>query len=136
MPRQHARRRPAARRDQGVDGTGQPAVGRRPGHDALRPPPPSWFERAIDRAGVEAGPALSWWAWMMSLGLLAVVSVLLGGVALMLLATLAGLLAPLAVLRARRGQGDLRLERALPAALEAAARSLRSGASLRLAIAE
>jgi len=43
---------------------------------------------------------------------------------------------PLLVLRARRGAADAKAESALPGALEAVARGLRSGGSLRQAIAE
>jgi tight adherence protein B len=45
-------------------------------------------------------------------------------------------LVPLVVQRSRRGRGDARFEAALPAALEAVARTLRSGASIRQAVEE
>jgi tight adherence protein B len=102
----------------------------------LLPPAPPRFARALDRAGVEADPAVAWWGRVGGVAVLGLVCLLIGGVPLAVLATVLGAAGPALVLRARRGQGDFRLERDLPAALEAVARSLRSGASLRQAIAE
>jgi tight adherence protein B len=103
---------------------------------AVLPDPPSRFERALDHAGFEVDARLAWWSGVGGVGLVGLVAIPAAGAPLALLATSAAVVGSWLVLRSRRGQGDARLERALPEALEAAARSLRSGASLRQAIAE
>lgn len=103
---------------------------------SLLPDPPPRLARALDGAGVEVDPSLAWGSWMLGVGCVTLLSVVVAGVPFAILVIAAALAAPAVVLRARRGQGDLKLERGLPAALEATARSLRSGASLRLAIGE
>jgi tight adherence protein B len=102
----------------------------------LLPDAPARFERALDQAGFEVEARLVWWAAVGAVAVAGLVAFLAGGLPLAALATAATVLGPGLVLRSRRGQGDIRIERALPAALESVARSLRSGASLRQAIAE
>lgn len=103
---------------------------------ALLPPAPEWFEVWLDRAGVDAPPALAWWGWIGGVALAGLGAAVLAGPAVAVV-TGAGLVAaPLVALWVRRHEGDLRLERSLPGALEAVARSLRSGASLRQAMSE
>jgi tight adherence protein B len=102
----------------------------------LLPDPPARFERALDHAGFDVAPRLAWWSGVGAVAVVGLLALLAGGFPLAALATAAAVAASALVLRTRRGQGDLRLERALPAALESVARSLRSGASLRQAIAE
>lgn len=100
------------------------------------PPAPIWFARALDEAGSDHPAAGVWWAWMGALAMVTAGALAVAGPALALVGAGASVVAPAVVLRARRGQGNARLEQGLPTALEAVARSLRSGASLRQAIAE
>ena len=103
---------------------------------ASLPDPPAWLGRWLQDAGVEAAPRVVWAAGVGGVAATALITLVLAGPAT---ATLAGLLTTggaVMVLRSRRGRGQLRLEADLPAALEAIARSLRSGASLRQAVAE
>jgi tight adherence protein B len=100
------------------------------------PPAPARVERWLDRAGVELSPATAWWGWIAALVVLASAAALLAGPPVAALACGALFIAPAIVLRVRRNEGDVRLERGLPDALEAVARSLRSGASLRQAMGE
>jgi len=87
-------------------------------------------------AGADREPAAMWTAWLTAVGAALAGGLLLGGPALATIAAGALVAASLGVLRARRGRADTDLERALPAALEAVARSLRSGASLNQALGE
>jgi tight adherence protein B len=107
------------------------------GHRRWEPvTPPARVAAALTEADLPVPPAVAWTAW---LGALAVGPVLAAGAAgpglagVVLLALAAG---PYALVRSRRGRAGTRVEQALPGALEAVARSLRSGASLRQAIAE
>ena len=103
----------------------------------LRPiPAPAWFARALDDAAVGTEAAAAWTAAVVGVGLLALTGAIVGGPALLLLAGAAGAGGVAVVLFGRRGRSATRLEQALPGALEAVARSLRSGASLRAAVAE
>ncbi|MFP5318668.1 MAG: type II secretion system F family protein [Acidimicrobiia bacterium] len=99
------------------------------------PAPPPWVLPALDRAGIDS-PVVVWWAWLGAFAMGTGGALALGGLPLALLAGVALVAGPALVLRTRRGRGDEQLERALPVALEAVARSLRSGASLRQAVAE
>jgi tight adherence protein B len=107
------------------------------GGQRLRPPPPpAWLEAALLDAAVDIPAATVWAAWLAALVVAALGAVVVSGVAAGVLAALVvGGVAPVA-LRARRGRADSRLEEQLPLALESIARSLRSGASVRQAIAE
>jgi tight adherence protein B len=103
----------------------------------LRPmPAPAWFVRALDDAAIRIEPAAAWTAAATGVCLLTVVGAMVGGPALSLLAGAAGAGGAAVVLVSRRGRAASLLEQALPGALEAVARSLRSGASLRAAVAE
>lgn len=99
------------------------------------PEPPAWVLPALDRAGIDS-PTPVWWAWVGAVAVTLGAGFVLGGLALAVLAGAAAVAGPALVLRTRRGRGDEQLERDLPVALEAVARSLRSGASLRQAVAE
>ena len=115
------------------------AVGLAGSTDAFRrmlPDPPAWVARSLEDAALDVDAAYAWWGW--AFGSCALVLALLAavGVAPACLALVVLVVAPVLVLRVRRGQGGLRVERELPGALEAIARSLRSGASLRQAVAE
>src|SRR5205085_10381885 len=111
----------------------------RPGLDgALEglPPPPAFVLRWLDGAGLEAPATTVWWGWALASAGLCGGLLLVVGPAAAALGASAAVVAPLVALRTSRGRGDLRLERGLPGALEAVARALRSGASLRQAISE
>lgn len=111
-------------------------VGRPAALAVVLPHPPAWFGPALERAGVEAAPAPLWWGWVGAVALAVTAGLVAAGPPLAVLAAAVVAAGPLVALRARRGRGDERLERELPVALEAVARSLRSGASLRQAVAE
>ncbi|HEX6596550.1 MAG TPA: type II secretion system F family protein [Acidimicrobiales bacterium] len=117
-------------------GSPLPSAGR-PGRLAVMvPDPPPWVEPALDAAGIDLAPAAAWWGWTGAVAAGAALGLMAGGVALALLAAALLTAGPAVVVRSRRGRGDERLEGVLPAALEAVARALRSGASLRQAVAE
>jgi len=103
--------------------------------DFLPEPPPA-VASALDRAGVEAAADVVWAGWLATMVLGPAVALVAAGPPAALLVALTGVAAPWVGLRARRHHGAHRLERQLPAALEAVARSIRSGASLRQAIGE
>ncbi|HWC11900.1 MAG TPA: type II secretion system F family protein [Acidimicrobiales bacterium] len=98
--------------------------------------PPRWLAPALADAGVDLEPAVAWSLWWIAGGLSLAVVLVVGGPLPTALVVGAVALGPVLALRARRGRGAARLEAALPAALEAMARSLRSGASVRQAVGE
>ena len=100
------------------------------------PDPPRWLGGWLEAAALDLDPARAWWGWLLISAVLALTLFVFAGVGVACLVIAVLTLGPVLVLRTRRGQGDLRVERELPAALEAVARSLRSGASLRQALAE
>ena len=107
------------------------------GRRRLRPPPPPvWLEAALLDAAVDIPTATVWAAWLAALAAAVLGAVVVSGGAAGVLAGLVVGGVPLVALRARRGRADSRLEQQLPLALESIARSLRSGASVRQAIAE
>jgi tight adherence protein B len=97
---------------------------------------PRWFAAALDDADVSVPPNPAWTATVVGLVCISALGAALGGSALLGLAFAAGAAGVAVVLRGRRGRATARLEHALPGALEAVARSLRSGASLRTAVDE
>ncbi len=114
----------------------RPPMGVRAARRLPRPVPPPWLEPALADAAVDIPAATAWIGWLATLASATAVAALVAGPAVAVLALLAvGFIPPLA-LRSRRGRGDSRTERDLPLALETIARSLRSGASVRQAIAE
>jgi tight adherence protein B len=98
--------------------------------------PPDGVRAALDDAGVAADPARVWTAWLVGATLATAAGTMAGGAGLGCLAAVVSVGAPSLALRARRGRGAARVEAQLPMALEAVARSLRSGASLRQAVVE
>jgi tight adherence protein B len=122
----------------GVRATRAAAVARRvptTGAHATRPAPP-WLAGAIADAGLTVDAATVWRWLPLAAAAVVVAGLTLGGPVFALLLTGGGLIGARLWLRSRRGQAAARLDRALPVALEAVARSLRSGASLGQAIAE
>ncbi len=100
------------------------------------PPPPPWLAPALSDAAVDLPPATVWVGWWVAVTVAALGSALTSGVAASVLAVLVVGGVPPVALRTRRGRADARLEQELPGALESIARSLRSGASVRQAVAE
>jgi len=106
---------------------------------APRLPVPAWFARRVTDAGAGTGPtspATLFWAWLASAAAAVALALRLGGPGLAGMAALALGAGPLVALSSLRTRRDARAEAALPEVLEGIARSLRSGASLRLAFAE
>ena len=124
-------------------GGGSPwsAPGRAPSGGGRRfglwlPRPPSWLASTLADAAIDIPAGTAWRGWIGAVVVVPSLVAALAGPAVALLALLAaGGLPPLA-LRSRRGRADGLVEKELPAALEAIARSLRSGASVRQAIGE
>ncbi len=98
--------------------------------------PPARVASALAEAALPAPAAVVWTAWLTVLVAGPLLAAVVGGSGLAGVAALGLVAGPALVVRTRRGQADARLERALPGALEAVARSLRSGASLRQAVEE
>jgi tight adherence protein B len=97
---------------------------------------PRRFVCALDDAAIGIEPDKAWTGVTAGVGGLAALGALVGGLPLLLLAAVAGAGGVALMLWSRRGRSSALLEAALPGALEAVARSLRSGASLRAAVAE
>ena len=100
------------------------------------PAPPARVVSALADADLAAPAAVVWTAWLATLAVSSVVALAAGGAGLAAVVVVALVAGPALVLRTRRGRADARVEQALPTALEAVARSLRSGASLRQAVEE
>jgi tight adherence protein B len=98
--------------------------------------PPPRVAVSLREADLPLPADVAWTAWLVSLGLGPLVAVAAGGPGLAGVVVLALVVGPLVMIRSRAGRADERLEQALPGALEAVARSLRSGASLRQAVEE
>ena len=98
--------------------------------------PPQWLAPALSAAAVDLEPAVAWALWWIGGSLLLLVVLVVGGLVPAALVLGAAALGPFLVLRSRRGQGAARVEAALPVALEAMARALRSGGSMRQAVEE
>ncbi|MGH9244778.1 MAG: type II secretion system F family protein [Acidimicrobiales bacterium] len=98
--------------------------------------PPPWLVAWLSSAAVPFDHDRAWRVWLASgVGAVVVLATLAGpGGAVVAVVATTGL--PAVVLRAQVGRDSLLIERALPSTLEAMARSLRSGGSVRLALAE
>ena len=99
-------------------------------------PAPDWFAlRLADLdLGVDAG--MAWRAWLVAAAVVPMAAGVGVGPGLGGLAAAVVVVGPPLAWRANRGRRDARLAAALPVALEAVARSLRSGATLARAVAE
>jgi tight adherence protein B len=97
---------------------------------------PAWLASAVADAEIPIDADRAWIGWIALTIISAAAGGALGGVALAAGGLALGAAAPLFILRARRGAAAATAEAALPGALEAVARGLRSGSSLRQAIAE
>lgn len=98
--------------------------------------PPPWLGSRLQQCGCDLPPLTVWRGWLATgAGLVAVAS-WRGGPAAGLVAGAAVVAGPAVAWRLGRHHGQDLLEAALPAAVDEVARSLRSGASLRQAVAE
>jgi tight adherence protein B len=100
------------------------------------PAPPARVSAALADAALPVPAAVAWTAWLATVAASSVVALAAGGPGLAAVLLVALVVGPVLVLRSRRGRADAMVEQALPSALEAVARSLRSGASLRQAVEE
>jgi tight adherence protein B len=100
------------------------------------PEPPARVGAALADAALPVPAAVAWTAWLGALGGGPLLALVVGGPGLAAVALAVVAAAPVLVVRARRGLAGTRIEQSLPGALEAVARSLRSGASLRQAVEE
>lgn len=98
-------------------------------------PPPSVVS-ALGQADLPVAADVAWTAWLGALGVGPLVAAAAGGPGLACVVALGLTAGPVVLVRSRAGRADERIEQALPGALEAVARSLRSGASLRQAVEE
>lgn len=99
-------------------------------------PAPAWLSRALDAAAIGVDPAVAWTVAVAGVAGGALVGAVIGGPALSLLVAGAAAGGLAMVLVSRRDRSTTLVEQALPGALEAVARALRSGASLRTAVGE
>lgn len=100
------------------------------------PAPPPRVAAALADADLPVPAAMAWTGWLAALAGGVLIALVAGGPGLAGVAAVALGAGPALVVRTRSGRADARIEQALPAALEAVARSLRSGASLRQAVEE
>jgi tight adherence protein B len=107
-----------------------------PRHFVRLPGPPPSLAGALADAEIPIDADRAWLWWMTLAVAGAASGAALGGPALGVGGALLGGAAPALLLRARRGAAAATAEAALPGALEAVARGLRSGGSLRQAIGE
>lgn len=98
-------------------------------------PPPAWFYDLASAAGLGASASVWWRRWLVLAVAAPVAGLVCGGAALAVASAGLALVAPLAVLRARRGQDEVRLQAALPEVLEEVARGVRGGLALPVAVA-
>jgi tight adherence protein B len=104
--------------------------------DPVGPRAPRWLVSRLTDAACPWPADRAWLVWLLSTTTVVLGALAVGGPALALLAGALAVLAPVAVLWSLRGRRDRLIERALPDALEAIARAVRSGASLRQALQE
>ncbi len=103
---------------------------------AALPEPPVRLARWLADVGLVMDARRVWSAWWATVVVVVGAAVVAGGPGLALVAALTTVVGPAVALRAASGRADRLLEDGLPDALEAMARALRSGASLRQAVGE
>jgi tight adherence protein B len=96
----------------------------------------SWLTPRLEAADLAIDPAVAARCWLAAVGGLAALAGAVGGLGLLVVGLAAGVLLPVIALAAVDDRRDARLERELPALLEAVARSLRSGAAIPAALRE
>lgn len=125
----------ASRRTRALRRVEQPAaVGDRPLADVV--PAPSWLAPRLESAALSLDASSVWLAWLGATLAAAVIGAVLVGPGLGVGAGVVVGAAPAAVLWSMRARADRALEAALPEGLEAIARGLRTGGSLRQAVGE
>jgi len=113
-----------------------------PGASPARPGPrgdwraPVWLPGALAACGVGVDPSRAWRGWLTATALGVGAALVAGGPGAAVVAALVALAGPAVAWRLSRHRGDARLEAELPSAMDAVARGLRSGGSLRQALAE
>ena len=100
------------------------------------PAPPAWLAADLADMGVDLAPAAVWSGLLAAPLVAAAVGAIVGGPGPAVVGLVAVPAGAVGLRRLWRGRGDARVEATLPAAIDAVARSLRSGASLRQAIGE
>lgn len=100
------------------------------------PSPPKSVACRLADAGLEAVTERIWVGWLGGVGLTVPLGLAVGGPGLALVVAAAMVVGPAVALAVSSGRSDRLLEEALPEALEAVARSLRSGSSLRQSVGE
>ena len=113
------------------DGGATPLPQRR--HRLLSPPP--WLPLRLADTGVTVDPATAWTAWVAAVTLTGAAAALAAGAGAAVVLVTSAVSGPWLAWRLHRHRGSALLEAALPAAVEAVAAALRSGASLRQAVA-
>jgi tight adherence protein B len=113
----------------------RPAAGRGDLRSRLADPPPALVRR-LSGTGLPFDARQVWGPWLVALALAVPVGLVAGGPGLAVVALVLVVAVPAIGLRGVAGRADRLVEDALPEALEAMARSLRSGASLRQAVDE
>jgi len=101
---------------------------------ASRRPAPRWLVEGLARADVDLDGRRVLDGWLAAAAVGTAMAVVLGGAALAVVVAAVSVSAVPIGLHLQRDRADRRLEAALPEALDAIARSLRSGASLRQAV--
>ena len=99
-------------------------------------PAPALLRVAVDGAAIPVDADVAWVAWLSAGLALPVVAAVFGGVGLALVALVAVIGTPAAVLAALRGRAARQVDGALPEVLDGVARSLRSGAAIGQALEE
>jgi tight adherence protein B len=97
---------------------------------------PAWFVGALADAALPVAPPDAWTGWVASGGVVALVALVAGGLPLAVVAVSAVAGGGVLTLACLRGRAARLADLALPDAVEALARSLRSGATLAQAIGE
>ncbi len=127
------RARQAGRRRRAVDRLARPNAAL----SAERlPAPPQWLSARLDDAAVTADGRVVYTAWLLAAAVGPLSALLVAGPGLAIAVALVAVVFPLLLLRSCAGRRSASIEAALPAALEAVARALRTGSSLRQAVGE
>lgn len=115
-----------------------PASGpvRRLGAITVPVPVPARVAGAVESCAIDLDPAALWLAWLVGAPLTLVGGLAAGGVGAALVAGVAAVAGPIVAWRLLRHRHAAQLEAALPSVVEAVARGLRSGGSLRQALDE
>lgn len=98
--------------------------------------PPRWVASALADADLSIAPRSACATWLVSVAVVAVAATMAGGAGAASVAVGAGFAGPMVAWRLLRRRSGDRFDAALPGAVDAVTRALRSGASLRLAITE